>query len=189
MAPGKFRGRMAMMAGVLVVVAAAFGCQQDRPTEPDLALQAKSAACDDAGLGRLHHIVVIYLENHSFDNLYGEFPGANGLANAAGTTTQVDASGTRFANLPVNAGSPIGTRRPTISRRRSIWVRITGTREADNCEPQRHRGTDRSLNVRSSALQSTNNGFVVERADIGSLAELSAPLHLCGAQLPFACLL
>ncbi len=36
MAPGKLRGRMAMMAGVLVVVAAAFGCQQDGPTDPPL---------------------------------------------------------------------------------------------------------------------------------------------------------
>ena len=34
------------------------------------------------GLHRLQHIVVIYLENRSFDNLYGLFPGANGVANA-----------------------------------------------------------------------------------------------------------
>ena len=58
------------------------------------------------GLDRLQHIVVIYLENHSFDNLYGEFPGADGLSNAAPTRTQVDASGTPFATLPMNATSP-----------------------------------------------------------------------------------
>src|SRR6266702_4554066 len=29
---------------------------------------------------RLGHIVVIHLENHSFDNLYGEFRGAEGLS-------------------------------------------------------------------------------------------------------------
>src|SRR5215831_708568 len=52
------------------------------------------------GLERLQHVVVIYLENHSFDNLYGEFPGANGLGNSAGTATQVDLTGTPFAKLP-----------------------------------------------------------------------------------------
>ncbi|HEY7006807.1 MAG TPA: alkaline phosphatase family protein, partial [Sphingomicrobium sp.] len=35
-----------------------------------------------AGLERIDHLIVIYAENRSFDNLYGLFPGANGLANA-----------------------------------------------------------------------------------------------------------
>ena len=35
-----------------------------------------------AGLSRIDHIVIIYAENHSFDNMYGMFPGANGVANA-----------------------------------------------------------------------------------------------------------
>ncbi len=34
------------------------------------------------GLDKIDHIVVIYAENRSFDNLYGLFPGANGIANA-----------------------------------------------------------------------------------------------------------
>ena len=33
-------------------------------------------------LGRINHIVVIYEENHSFDNLYGGWVGVNGRANA-----------------------------------------------------------------------------------------------------------
>src|SRR2546421_10626667 len=33
-------------------------------------------------LARINHIVVIYEENHSFDNLYGGWEGVNGLANA-----------------------------------------------------------------------------------------------------------
>jgi acid phosphatase len=32
-------------------------------------------------LNQIQHIVVIYAENRSFDNLYGNFPGAEGLAN------------------------------------------------------------------------------------------------------------
>ena len=35
-----------------------------------------------AGIEDLDTIVVIYAENRSFDNLYGGFPGANGLAQA-----------------------------------------------------------------------------------------------------------
>jgi phospholipase C len=51
------------------------------------------------GINKINHIVVIYLENHSFDNLYGLFPGANGLANAR-NITQVDSKGKPFTFLP-----------------------------------------------------------------------------------------
>jgi phospholipase C len=53
----------------------------------------------------INHIVVIYMENHSFDNLYGMFPGANGISRAGRTATQVDKSGARYATLP----QPINT--------------------------------------------------------------------------------
>ena len=36
----------------------------------------------DTALRRIGHVVVIYAENHSFDNLYGLFPGADGIAQA-----------------------------------------------------------------------------------------------------------
>jgi acid phosphatase len=52
-------------------------------------------------LARIQHIVVIYGENRSFDNLYGGFPGASGLADAtAASTTQLDLDGTPLAKLP-----------------------------------------------------------------------------------------
>ena len=52
-------------------------------------------------LSRLENIVVIYLENHSFDNLYGLFPDADGLAGAARENTlQTDRQGRPFAVLP-----------------------------------------------------------------------------------------
>lgn len=61
------------------------------------------------GFDRLQHVVVIYLENHSFDNLYGSFPGANGLANAGARATQVDGSGNPFPTLPQTGTSPFPT--------------------------------------------------------------------------------
>ena len=60
-----------------------------------------------AGLARIDHIVVIYAENHSFDNMYGMFPGANGVANAlAAQTVQRDHDGKPLERLPAvyNAG-------------------------------------------------------------------------------------
>jgi acid phosphatase len=52
----------------------------------------RSAPPDDVAAMRraVKHVVVIYQENWSFDGLYGSFPGANGVANAAPTTPQRD---------------------------------------------------------------------------------------------------
>ncbi len=52
------------------------------------------------GLDRIRHIVVIFLENRSFDNLYGLFPGANGVANAGAAATQADKDGKPYEKLP-----------------------------------------------------------------------------------------
>jgi phospholipase C len=55
----------------------------------------------DARLGRIDTIVVIYAENHSFDNMYGMFPGANGVESARpASTRQVDHDGSVLPNLP-----------------------------------------------------------------------------------------
>src|SRR5215217_2021485 len=56
------------------------------------------------GLDRLSHILVLYMENRSFDNLFGEFPGANGIAQAGEAAVQRDGEGKPFAVLPVAKG-------------------------------------------------------------------------------------
>ena len=59
---------------------------------------AMYSASDGGGssrLNRIKHIVVIYEENHSFDNLYGSWEGVNGCSNAdAATNRQVGQAGT-----------------------------------------------------------------------------------------------
>jgi acid phosphatase len=68
--------------------------------------------CTTANLqGKVKNIVVIYAENRSFDNLYGMFPGANGIpgVNAAGSGTmaaQVDRTSAKstLAKLPQTWG-------------------------------------------------------------------------------------
>jgi phospholipase C len=52
-------------------------------------------------LDEIQTVVVIFAENRSFDNLYGTFPGANGLANASpASMTQLDRDGTPLKELP-----------------------------------------------------------------------------------------
>ncbi len=61
-------------------------------------------------LGKIDHFVVIYEENHSFDNLYGGWEGVNGLSGAdQAHTTQVSQGGTAYSCLKqddVNLASP-----------------------------------------------------------------------------------
>ena len=57
----------------------------------------------DKPLQKIDHIVVIYEENHSFDNLYGGWEGVNGRANAdAAHTVQIGQSGVPYACLRMN---------------------------------------------------------------------------------------
>ncbi len=62
------------------------------------------------GLGAIKHIVVIYEDNHSFENLYGGWVGVNGLANAdPAHTVQIGQGGAPYTCLlqnDVNLTSP-----------------------------------------------------------------------------------
>src|SRR5690348_14966628 len=73
------------------------------------ALSAAQAGADQKFAG-INHIVVIYEENHSFDNLYGGWEGVNGRANATpGQMAQVRENGVAYTCLlqnDVNLSSP-----------------------------------------------------------------------------------
>ncbi len=80
-----------------------------------LTITAASAGGAGAGRGedqlsKINHIVVIYEENHSFDNLYGGWEGVNGPQNAtASQRTQVDQNGNPYTclfQLDLNLTSP-----------------------------------------------------------------------------------
>jgi phospholipase C len=69
---------------------------------------AGEAASGSNQLGAINHMVVIYEENHSFDNLYGRWEGVNGRANAT-NSTQIRQSGSAYDCLlqnDVNLTSP-----------------------------------------------------------------------------------
>lgn len=81
-------------AGTLVAALALAGCAA-WPARHD-------AHTGDARWQRIRHVVVIYAENHSFDNMYGLFPGANGIAQATPEqSTQLDHDGTPLPELVV----------------------------------------------------------------------------------------
>src|SRR5690349_11574597 len=93
-----------------IVLAAMAGCHaasDDGSTgaQDVVASDGGSGAQDDAAkLGKINHFVVIYLENHSFDNLYGQFEGAEGLANAKPENRiQVDEKAVPYDKLPPGA--------------------------------------------------------------------------------------
>ncbi len=81
------RRRLAAVALFANVLCGSVACAQESPKAVP-------------GLDKINHIVVIYLENRSFDNLYGLFPGANGVANAGDAAKQVDRQGKPYDKLP-----------------------------------------------------------------------------------------
>src|SRR5215475_10629235 len=66
-----------------------------------LPVQAQSTATPNP----INHIIVVYMENWSFDSLYGLFPGANGIDNAANAAPQVDKTGKVYDTLPAPLNS------------------------------------------------------------------------------------
>ena len=87
----RFLSHIALLLTVLAAPAAAQSFAKPAPTD----------------MMRIEHILVIYLENHSFDNLLGDFPGANGLSRAGRAAVQVDPSGKPYDTLPaMGAGFP-----------------------------------------------------------------------------------
>src|SRR5580693_2502451 len=85
------------------------------PSEGGVALADGSAgsasdAATPAGLSQVNHVVVIFLENWSFDSLYAEFQGADGLAGALAAPPQVDpTTGQPYATLPqIESHMPAG---------------------------------------------------------------------------------
>lgn len=62
---------------------------------------AKPTPVTKPTLNDIEHIIVIYAENRSFDNLYGLFPGANGIKQATPEQyLQIDHDGKPFKELP-----------------------------------------------------------------------------------------
>ena len=61
----------------------------------------RARAADHPGIDQIQNVVVIFAENRSFDNLYGHFPGANGIDQASKESLQQrDRDGSVLTELP-----------------------------------------------------------------------------------------
>lgn len=49
----------------------------------------------------IQHLIILMMQNHSFDNLFGNFPGANGLDPSLPSYNQVDAQGNTVSPTPI----------------------------------------------------------------------------------------
>jgi phospholipase C len=52
------------------------------------------------GIEPVQHVIMIYMENWSFNGQFGLFPGANGIAHAGDTIQQVRKDGSPYTTLP-----------------------------------------------------------------------------------------
>lgn len=81
--------RRVMLSGLIALVIGLL-IGQSGPPRPALA----------QGAAPIDHIIVIFTENHTFDNLYGLFPGANGLRSPGSRIPQTDKDGNVYPTLP-----------------------------------------------------------------------------------------
>ena len=74
-----------------------------------LACGAVNAVAQESGIHLIKHVVIIMQENHSFDNYFGTYPGADGIPGLAGQS----------GHGPVHPGSQraAGATGPTTTRR------------------------------------------------------------------------
>lgn len=117
-----FATRLARPMALVALVALAAGLAACSVTPPQRPVAQSLADID--------HVVVVYAENHSFDNIYGLFPHANGLANATlEQKLQLDhdgkplealrvfgADGKPDANYPALPNAPFRIDAPPVAR-------------------------------------------------------------------------
>ena len=102
--------------GILTASALNAACTSSNPAAPNNANGGGDAAPDvtsnppsdsgasATGLQKINHVVVIILENWSYDSLYAQFDGGDGLANAMQAPPQTDVDGAVYSTLPQTEG-------------------------------------------------------------------------------------
>ena len=90
-----------------------------------LATPALAVTVQPTGLDAITNVVVIYAENRSFDNLFGKYPGANGLNTAAAKAIkQLDRDGSVLPVLPPAwGGLTAAGQTPTVTQLQTtnVW--------------------------------------------------------------------
>src|SRR5439155_7980612 len=79
---------------------------------PALGTRATSSPPPSGTKSPIDHVIVIYLENRPFDQLFGLFPGADGIEKAGAAATQLDRNGRPYDALPPLRGAAPNQSRP-----------------------------------------------------------------------------
>jgi acid phosphatase len=121
------RYRLAALPLTLSLMASLPACTNNSP-DPAVTAAAVTAATTKSLQDKVQNIVVIYAENRSFDNLFGRFPGANGIntvLDANGNPTaayipQKNRDGSVLATLPQTWGGVTAAGQPnTVTQAQS----------------------------------------------------------------------
>lgn len=99
-----------ILAATLALSALLAGCASNTPP-------VTQDPPPDPRLAKIGQIVVVYLENRSFDHLFGLYPGANGIAHAKahGLDIQRDANGQPYSVLPAPVADKSGKPDPRFT--------------------------------------------------------------------------
>ena len=111
---------------------------------------------------RIQTIVVIYAENHSFDNMYGMFPGANGVAQRDRRAARSSAT-TTASVLPHAAAGVQGRQARSRLSRRAAQRPVPHRRAADQQAHRPAHARARSTSTTRTSSRSTagkNDKFV-----------------------------
>lgn len=81
----------------LALITAVCAVENNRLPPPRITFTQEQIAASQ----KIKYLIIVYQENWSFDSLYGQFSGVNGIANAPiESTQQVDAKGVIYPQLP-----------------------------------------------------------------------------------------
>ena len=134
-------------------------------------------------LDRVGHIIVLFLENRSFDHLYGLFPGAEGIQDSGFASIQLSAEGRQFATLPAVINNLSSSNR--IDSRCATGM-PNGPFRADRYVGLEERTSDpvHRFYQEQEQIDGGNMGRFVALSDTGAL-----PLgYIDGSALPLFCL-
>src|SRR4051812_13704779 len=92
--------RMKTAALIFFALLAACGGEEDAPAPPDPEPLPPPSPGPTHVFDPIETFVVIYPENRGFDHLFGEYPGADGVAQGRLAAPQVDDTGVPYPTLP-----------------------------------------------------------------------------------------
>ena len=94
------RWRTAILGALVVALAGGLGMRPGPAPASGLGTYQGPGLASQAGAVPIDHIIVLFMENRSYDHLFGRLPGTDGLEAAARALPQADKAGNVYTTLP-----------------------------------------------------------------------------------------